>query len=250
MILRQEKLNPADFVEDHPLFVNGEQVGRTQERAVGWHASEVIKGVAVQAGLSKEYDDDFAWNWSMLLGLAFEAFFVRKTGIRSASGTIWQPGEMALGTGINGFSPDGRRLGTVYANMDGYSPLVNWEGMAEEAGIGKRNRQVSTSVGMEVPVLEEFKSTEKSLLGEPVKHVLWHMQMKTYLRALSERFGGEHRWARLWCLWLNGDYGKGDVGKQKEMTCWWIEYSQEEIDANWWQMVEWLKLQRTQGKGR
>lgn len=244
MILRQELLNPADFVEDHPLFINGEQVGKTQERAVGWHASELVKGAATQAGLMEEYEGEFAWNWDMLLGLGVEAFFIRKRGITSVGGTIWQIGEMAIPTGLTGKSKDGRSLCTVYANTDGYSPEVEWAG-GKASGKG----QVSKHVGRIVPVLEEFKSTEKSLAKDPAKQFYWHMQMKTYLKAKQLKFGSAHRWARLWCLWLCGDYGKDwggpmIIGKKKVMTCWWIEYTQQEIDNNWWVLMEWLKSQK------
>lgn len=231
MIITEKRLDPAQFLLPRPDFVDSGV--DTQDRAVGWHVGECIKGVLKE--MDGKEDDEYAtgpleWRWIMLLGFCWEHYMVQR--VPSESGTLWQPGEIGASTGLEGVSKDGRSLCTLYGNADGYSPEVKWEGKGE-------------SNGLVVPVLEEFKFTKQSSRKGPdhPAHTKWRMQVKTYLKMLQEVHGVEHRWARLWACFVNDDYKYGSDGPEPYVACWWFEFTQKEIDDNWKVMTTWLSRQ-------
>lgn len=229
MLLYVQKLNPAHYVEEHSLWTNGAGVGNTQVRAEGWHAGEIIREIGIALGektweKSKALDLErggFQWNWKHHLGLAWETYMVKRTP------AIWQSGEIYVSTGLEGTSPDGRDLGRIYLNPDGYTPEDTWL-----AGTGTKL----------VPILEEFKLTDKSSNHPPETFWYWLMQMKIYLAGLEELFGQEHRWARLWVCHARGGYRDGD--DREQAYCWWVEFTRAEIEDNRKVMVKWLDEQR------
>lgn len=240
MLIREQRLDPNLYLPARPDFVDAGT--DTQERAVGWHTGECIRGVMKElygdenGGGSGEADrkDKVEWKWIMLLGFAWEAYMVRRCV--SESGTIWQPGEMGVGTGLKGRSKDGREKRTLYGNADGYSPEVVWSGREGEG----------SSTGKLVPVLEEFKYTKQTSNKGPEHnaHFKWRAQIKTYLKMLEIVEGVEHRWARLYACFANDDYKYGSKdGPEPYVCCWWFEFTRKEIDDNWRMLTSWLGKQ-------
>ena len=231
MIVTEKRLDPNQFILARPDFIDSGV--DTQDRAVGWHVGECIKGTLSEAHGKGEEDGDLApmtWKWIMLLGFCWEHYMVQR--VPSESGTLWQPGEIGADTGVEGNSKDGRSKRTLYGNADGYSPVVTWEGKGD-------------SNGLMVPVLEEFKFTKQSSNKGPdhTAHTKWRMQVKAYLKMLQEVHGSEHRWARIWVCFVNDDYKFGGDGPEPYVACWWFEFTQQEIDDNWKVMVSWLNRQ-------
>ena len=231
MIVTEKRLDPNQFILARPDFIDSGV--DTQDRAVGWHVGECIKGTLSEAHGKGEEDGDLApmtWKWIMLLGFCWEHYMVQR--VPSESGTLWQPGEIGADTGVEGNSKDGRSKRTLYGNADGYSPVVTWEGKGD-------------SNGLMVPVVEEFKFTKQSSNKGPdhTAHTKWRMQVKAYLKMLQEVHGSEHRWARIWVCFVNDDYKFGGDGPEPYVACWWFEFTQKEIDDNWKVMTSWLSRQ-------
>ena len=87
MIVTEKRLDPNQFILARPDFIDSGV--DTQDRAVGWHVGECIKGTLSEAHGKGEEDGDLApmtWKWIMLLGFCWEHYMVQR--VPSESGTL------------------------------------------------------------------------------------------------------------------------------------------------------------------
>lgn len=77
--------------------------------------------------------------------------------------------------------------------------------------------------------LGEFKATWMSIRAgiEDKRFDKWRTQMKAYCKPLDTRH------ARLYTLFVNGDYSWKPPYGSTHLRAWDIEFSQKELDANW-----------------
>jgi hypothetical protein len=207
--------------------------GELRVRTPGLHLSQVIRYVARQSGMlkteqykfvgrnvevSEELESFLDDKWilvqlgfvplRMAIGMAWEDWAVKQY-----PEVVWQPAELSL---------DG-----IAMNPDGVtSPAV-----------GK--------IGRVAPTLEEFKCTYKSSLKQgaprPIQlEWMWLSQLKGYCKAL------ETSRARLHVLYVNGGYRF-----DQEVPEYWVyrlQFSQQELDANWGLMVRHKEAARKAAK--
>ena len=74
--------------------------------------------------------------------------------------------------------------------------------------------------------------------GFPVKFDKYLVQMKAYCRCL------ETPYARLYCLFINGDYDYKGKGLKPTPRCWDIEFSKRELHENWQMLMNYAKQRK------
>lgn len=191
--------------------------GDCPPRSEGIHVSSVIRAIAAESGILKpEYVDSLdlvdvsqeAW-WDNLdavaqlriaIGMAWDEWYLPHLGVLEV---IPKPGE--------------RVIEGVYMTLDGESLDI--------IRVGKYR-------GYKAAV-HEVKCTSKSVntVGNLFSQWMWLAQMKAYCKALDTNT------AYLHVLFLCGDYSypiRPRIGPvEGEMTCWRIEFTQDEIDESW-----------------
>jgi hypothetical protein len=196
-------------------------VGRP--RGQGIHISTIIRCMAVEMGvLDPSWVEDMSlvdlssdeW-WEKLdpptklrmsLGLAWEQWYVQT----QLEGVIWQPGEMC----VNG----------IYMNHDGEELDVIITPSCQQFGM----------------VLHEIKTTSKSTntVGDDLlTQWMWLAQMKAYCKGLNTLVGYLH------VLFLRGNY---KWPYNMEIKRWRVEFTQEEIDMHWEDMMDYVRYRESQ----
>lgn len=182
-------------------------------RSEGVHLSSIIRCIAIENGIlsktaaeelslvdAREITDPVAV-LRISIGLAWEQYYIPEI-LAQTQGVVDHPGEMYV---------DG-----IYMTHDGEAVSVI---ITADHG---------TLWGM---ACHEVKATYKSTrtVGTLETQWLWLAQMKGYCKGLGTRFAFMH------CLFLCGDY---TYPIRPLLRCWQIEFTQDEIDANWSLMTD------------
>lgn len=190
-------------------------------RSAGQHVSAIIRCLATEMGILKpewaeelslvdvrEIKDPVAI-LRMLIGLAWEEYYVNKI-LAPKYGVVHQPGELQF-DGVYG-SPDGESL----------SVIITFDGEEKWAS-----------------VIHEVKSTFKSTrtVGDLTGEFMWLSQIKSYCKMR----GTTH--AMIHVLFVCGDYS---YPIHPIIKMWQLDFTQEEIDANWSLLMEYLAYRREQ----
>lgn len=195
-------------------------------RGDGIHLSGITRCMAVEMGiLDAKYVEDMSlmdtsredW-WDSLdeptkirmsIGLAWEQFYIAT----QLDGVMWQPGEMCV---------DG-----IYMNHDG-------EGL---------DVIITPTQQLWVPSLHEVKTTSKSTktVGDMTTQWMWQAQTKGYLKGLSEKYSMPILRGYIHVLFLRGNW---KFPYDMEIRCWQLDYTQEEIDCNWEDHIDYVRQRR------
>lgn len=222
---RTVRLELADLSARRPIARPGGSAAPLP-RASGWHASDLLRDIALEYGWIKprsiddqeSYPSDYPWRWAG--GIMFEEYwFSFPPDPNSLTGaapidTIWQPGERTH----DGISVNADGITTVAVEAGGkYAPFFP---LGAVAGV----------------IVEETKNTEKKVrtgeefLGER----MWLHQGRGYvLRYVpdAEVCGGVARWT---VYHSRGDYaGLGPIVKQYV-----VGFGAAEIRNSWELLVE------------
>lgn len=213
------------------------------DRTPGVHVSGLIRKMAAQYGILKkkwipdpedislvEVEGDGAVWWEtldqdskvrMAIGMAWEQWYLPQL-----SHVVYQPGEMCV---------EG-----VYMTIDGQSVDQDRDVVVAERGLyahsrGARHRYVLA--------VHEVKTTSKSIntvgdLSDPITNWLWLTQTKAYCKAMGCRVCYLH------ILYLYGDYS---YPMRPKLHLWRITFTQDEIEATWASIREFLRDQRALG---
>lgn len=172
-------------------------------RSEGIHVSGIIRAIATQQGILKP-------EWAEDLSLSDVREITDPVAVlRINIGLAWEAHYIPLVGNIVDH-PGEMQVDGIYMTHDGESVDV-----------------IITPKGAKhVHFVDEVKATYKSTrtVGDLSTQWMWMAQCKAYCKALGTRF------ARMHVLFLCGDYS---YPIKPLLKVWQIEFSQEEIDANW-----------------
>lgn len=227
----------AELVEARVPYASG-----GFDRTPGVHVSGLIRKMAAQYGILKkkwipdpedialvEVVGDGAEWWKtldpdsqvrMAIGMAWEQWYLPQL-----PHVVYQPGEMCV---------EG-----VYMTIDGKSldTLVVERGLYEHANPHTPDKH------RYVLAVHEIKTTSKSIntvgdLTDPIANWLWLTQTKAYCKAVGCTVCYLH------VLFLYGDYS---YPMRPRLQIWRIQFTQDEIEATWQSIREFLQDQRALG---
>lgn len=194
------------------------------KRSEGVHVSAIIRAIASETGILKpewveeislldhrEITDPVAI-LRISIGLAWEEWYIPNV-LGPMFNVSDHPGEMCLDSIY--MTPDGESIDSV---------------------IITRNKKTGA-----VLRIHEVKATYKSVntVGDPPDDPLYMMQIKSYCKASNTRFAALH------ILFLGGDY---TYPLKPVIKCWFLEFTQEELDDNWDLMTQYRDHRMTMEK--
>lgn len=216
------------------------------DRTPGVHVSGLIRKMAAQYGILKkkwipdpedihlvEVEGDGAKWWDtldedsktrMAVGMAWEQWYLPQL-----PHVVYQPGEMCV---------EG-----VYMTIDGKSLEDNdRDVIVVERGLYAPRRHSRPRHRYALAV-HEIKTTSKSIntvgdLSDPIANWLWLTQTKAYCKAVGCTVCYLH------VLFLYGDYS---YPIRPKLRLWRIQFTQDEIEATWQSIREFLQDQRALG---
>ena len=232
-ILLEERtvtLEHADMYRRVPI----QRPSQPLARAAGWHASDLLRDIAIEYGWLKRgsaedqeaQPTDFPWRWA--LGQAWEEYWFSFHCHYTADDdyTIWQPGERR----VDEIAVNADALTRVPRDREGRSPRPDWSA----------RRGITCWV-------EETKNTEKKVRSgeEFLMEKMWMHQARSYvLRYVPEARvgGGVCRWT---VQYYRGDYrGSGPVCVQYA-----VYFSAGECVSTWDMLRDRKKLLEEKGVG-
>lgn len=188
-------------------------------RSHGIHCSSLIRSIAINNGWLKVMQENHGSRFNLAPVIDEEDFpLIMSIGMawedwisRQYPNMLYHFGELEL-DGIS-MSPDG-----VEVPHDGSFDF--------DLGTG---------------IIDEFKLTWKSSRKPIEQQKMWLMQVKAYCKALPTLC------ARLHVVWVNGDYDYKRPGMPPQYRVYHLQFTQEELDANWQMLLTELAEWRRQG---
>lgn len=175
-------------------------------RAPGIHVTSILRAVALKLGkLSSEWADedaepDAACRLRWAIGLAWEKWLAKRIPLMAPTTEF-------------AFHRTVCKWQDIYGSPD--AVWLDWRGNDAVVGI------------------DEIKVTWASAKHDPTANWLRMAQIKAYCFMHGQELGYPVTNARVWILYLNGDYTRTGKGPQPLLKAWAVEFDQAELQRNW-----------------